>query len=112
MTNYANQKELEHTLRVDTSDLAAKEDFVALKAEVDKIDINKFVNVPNSLNNLKAKVDDLDVGKSKNVPVDLKRSSDVVDNEVAENTKLSTLKTNLSKLDKQIPDATTLFHIN
>ena len=71
LTNYASQKELEHTLGVDTSDLAAKKDFVALKAEVDKIDIKKLVNVPTSLNNLKAKVDDLDVGKSKNVPVDL-----------------------------------------
>ena len=44
---------------------------MALKAEVDKIDINKLVNVPTTLNNLKTKVDDLDVGKLKNVSVDL-----------------------------------------
>ena len=31
---------------VDTSNLAAKGDFVALKAEVDKLDINELVNVP------------------------------------------------------------------
>ena len=48
--------------------LAAKKDFIALKVEVDKLEINKFV----SLNNLKTKVDDLDVGKLKTVPVDLK----------------------------------------
>ena len=63
----------------DTSDLAAKKDFIALNAEVDKLDINKLINVPTSLNNLKAKVDDLDVGTLKTVFVDL---SDVVDNKV------------------------------
>ena len=42
---------------MDTSDLPAKKDFVAL-SKVEKLDINKF---PISLNNLKTKVDDLDV---------------------------------------------------
>ena len=42
-----------------------------MKAEVEKLDINKLLNVPTSLNNLKIKVDDLDVGKWKNVSVDL-----------------------------------------
>ena len=32
-----------------------------LKAEVDKQEINKLINVPTSLNNLKRKVDDLDL---------------------------------------------------
>ena len=41
-------------------DLAAKKDFIALKTEIDKLDIAKLVNVPTSLNNLKTKVDDLD----------------------------------------------------
>ena len=59
LPNYATKKELEHATGVDTSDLAAKKDFVALKAEVDKLDFNKLVNVPPSLNNLKTKVDDL-----------------------------------------------------
>ena len=31
---------------VDTSHLAAKRYFIALKAEVDKLDINRPVNVP------------------------------------------------------------------
>ena len=56
-----------------------------MKAEVDKLDINKLVNVPTSLNNLKTKVDDLDVGKLKSVPVDLKKLSDLVDNEAVKN---------------------------
>ena len=43
-----------------------------MEAEVDKLDINKLVNVSTSFNNLKAKVDDLDVGKLKAVPVEIK----------------------------------------
>ena len=58
MSNSATKKELDQATGVDTSDLAARKDFIALKAEVDKLDINKFVNVPTSLNNLKTKVDD------------------------------------------------------
>ena len=112
LPNYSTKKELDHATGVDTSDLAAKKDFIALKAEVDKLDINKLVNVPTSLNNLKTKVDDLDVGKLKTVPVDLKKLSDVVDNEVVKNTKFNTLKTKVNNLEKKIPDATTLIHIN
>ena len=67
-----------------------KKDFIALKAEVDKLDIAKLVNIPTGLNNLKTKVDDLDVGKLKTVPIDLKKLSDVVKNEVVKNTKFST----------------------
>ena len=80
MSNHATKKELDHATGIDTSDLAAKKNFIALKAEVDKLDINKPVNVPTSLNNLKTKLDDLDVGKLKTVPVDLKKLSDVVAN--------------------------------
>ena len=43
-----------------------------MKAEFDKLDINKMVNVPTILNNLTTKVDDLDVGKVKTIPVDIK----------------------------------------
>ena len=62
MSNYATKKELKHTVGVATSNLVAKKDFIALKAEFDKLDINKLVNVTTSLNNLKTKVDQLDVG--------------------------------------------------
>ena len=83
-----------------------------MKAEVDKLDINKLVNAPTSLNNLKTKVDDLDVGRLKTVPVDLKKLNDVVDNEAVKNIKFNTLKSKVSSLEKKIPDATTLIHIN
>ena len=69
-----------------------------------------MIIVPIRLNNLKAKVVNLHVDKLKTVPVDLKILSNVVDNGVVKNTKYNTLKTNY--LDKKIPDATTLIHIN
>ena len=118
MSNYATKKELEHATGTDTSDLAAKKDFVALKAEVNKLHINKLVNVPTGLNNLKTKnniktkINDLDVVKLKTVSVDLKKLSDAVDNKVVKNTKFNTLKTTVNNLEKKIPDASTLIHIN
>ena len=71
-----------------------------------------MVNVLTSSNNLKTNVDDSDFGKLNTVPVDLKRLSYVVDNEVVKNIKFNTLKMKLNKLDKKIPDATTLICIN
>ena len=58
---------------------------MALKAEVEKLDINKLNNVSIGLNNLKTKVNDLRIGKKKTVPADLKKLSDWLDNEIAEN---------------------------
>ena len=68
-----------------------------MKGEFDKLDINKLVNVPTSLNNLKTKADYLDIGKLKAALVDLKKLSDVVDNKVLKNTKFNTLKTKGNK---------------
>ena len=72
-SNYATKEELDHATGVDISDLAAKKNCIALKAEGDKLGINKLVNVSTSLNNLRIKVDNLNVGKLKTVPVDLKK---------------------------------------
>ena len=84
---------------------------IALKAEVDKLDIHKLVTVPTSFNCLKTKVDDLDVGKLKTVPVDLKILNDAVDNEILKNITF-TLKTKVNNLDEKISDATTVIHIS
>ena len=69
LSNYDTKKEVEHATGVDTSDLAAKKDFLTLKAEGDKLDINELVNVPMGLNRLKIKIDDLDVNELKSVPI-------------------------------------------
>ena len=52
LTNYIN------ACSIDTSDLAAKKDLIAFKADVDKLKITKLTNVSTSLNNFKTKVDD------------------------------------------------------
>ena len=62
-----------------------------MKAEVEKTNINKLVNVPTGLNDLKTKIDDLDVGKLKTVNIDLNKISDVVSKEVVKNTKSNPL---------------------
>ena len=54
LSNYATKKR-NYATGVDTSDLAVKKDFIALKPEVDKLDINRLVNVSTSLNNSKQK---------------------------------------------------------
>ena len=59
---------------------------MALRTEGEKLAIDKLNNVSTGLNNLKTKVNDLDVGKMKTVPVDLKKLSDLLDNEIPENT--------------------------
>ena len=42
----------------------------------------------------------------------MKKISDLVDNEVAKNKKFNTLQKKPINLEKTIPDATTLIHIN
>ena len=68
-----------------------------MKAEVDKIYINKSINVPTTLNNLKTKVNNLDVDKLKTVPIDLKKWSNAVDKDFVKNTKFNTAQTKQSK---------------
>ena len=68
LSNYAIKKELDHATGFDIYNLATKKDFLALKAEFDKLDIAKMINVQTSLNNLKTKADDLDVTRLKTVP--------------------------------------------
>ena len=41
LSNYATKQNYKNVTGVDTTDLAAKKDFVALKAEVGKLVINK-----------------------------------------------------------------------
>ena len=41
-SNYATKNNLKGAIEVDTSNLAAKSDLASLRAEVDKIDIDKL----------------------------------------------------------------------
>ena len=79
MSNYTTKNELEHATGVDTSNIAAKSDFIVLKVEINKLDTKKLINALTDLNDLRAKIDDLDLGKLKMVPIDLEKVSDLVD---------------------------------
>ena len=83
-----------------------------MKAEADKLDINKLVNVPAALNDLKRKVGNLNVCNLKTVPIEPKKLSDLANKKVAMSTKFNKLNTKSNKLDKKIPDTTTLIQMN
>ena len=87
-------------------------DFIAWKGVVDKLDINKLVNVLTGLDNLKIEVEDLDVNKLKTFPVDLKELGVVVSKEVVKNSKFNKLNSKVNNSDNSIPDATILIPIN
>ena len=113
MKNYATQKELVDVAGVDTSNLAVKRDFIALKAEVEKLDFNKLVTVPIGSNKLKTKVDDLDVDTLKTVPtIFFKKMIDVLRKEVIEKTKYAKLNSKINNLKNKNPDASTLAYMN
>ena len=53
LSNDATKTELDHCTGVDTSDLAAKKDFIVLKAQIDKLDKlikNRSTNQINLMN--------------------------------------------------------------
>ena len=52
-SNYATKLDLKNVTGVDTSKLAAKSDLAILKAEVDKIDIDKLKTFPVDLSKLR-----------------------------------------------------------
>ena len=58
--------------------LLKKTDFVKLKSNAYKINIDKLKNVSGNLTNLRNKVDKLDVDKLVTVPVDFSKIGDVV----------------------------------
>ena len=58
--------------------LLKKTDFVKLKSNAYKINIDELKNVSGNLTNLRNKVDKLDVDKLVTVPVDFSKISDVV----------------------------------
>ena len=78
LSNYVAKVDLKNATGFDTLKFAKKVDLTGLKSNVDKLDIDKFKNVPSNLNNLKDKVDKLDVDKLVPFPVDLSKLSDVV----------------------------------
>ena len=69
LSNYATKVDLKNATGIDTSKLGEKSDLTSLKAELDKLDVNKLKYVWTNLRNLKSKVDKLDIDKLVRVPI-------------------------------------------
>ena len=65
---------------------------IALKAEVDKLDIDELFN---------NELDGLVVGELKTVRINLKKIYDVVKNEIVKNTKFNRIKKKVNNLEKR-----------
>ena len=52
LSNYATKEDVKNITHVDTSWFALKTNLSSLKTEVDKVDIDKLVPVPNNLSKL------------------------------------------------------------
>ena len=105
LSNYATKTDFRNAAGVDTSFFAKKAELANLESDVDKLDIDKFKNLPTDLNNLKSKVDKLDVDKLVPAPVDLSKLSDVVKKDVA---KKDVYDTKIKNIENKIPDITNL----
>ena len=66
---YATKVDLKNATGIDTSKLGEKSDLTSLKAELDKLDVNKLKHVWTNLRNLKSKADKLDIDKLVRVPI-------------------------------------------
>ena len=55
LSNYATKADLKNATGADISKLAAKSDLASLKAEIDKLDVDKLENIPTNLSNSKVK---------------------------------------------------------
>ena len=77
LSNYATKADLKNATGIDTSKLAAKSDLASLKAEVDKLDIDKLIPVP----------------------VDLRKLSDLVKNDVNKKTAYDKLVAKENNID-------------
>ena len=105
LSNYATKTDLKNATGIDTFKLAAKSDLVSLKAEVDKLNIDKLKRVPTNLSNLKSKVDKLDIGKLETTPVDLSKLSNLVKNDVVKKTEYNA---RIKTIEDKILDITNL----
>ena len=80
LSNYVIKLDLKNATGFETSKLAAKSDLASLKAEIDKIDVDKL----------------------KIVPVDLSKLSNVVNNDVVKKTLYDKLVAKVNNIDTSV----------
>ena len=77
LSSYATKTDLKNVTHVDVSSFVSKKDLASLKAEVDKIDVDKL----------------------KTVPIDLAKLSNVVKNDVVKKTEYDKLVSKVNSID-------------
>lgn len=75
LCNYLSKSDAKEGASVDISLFAKKVDWLSLKPDIDKVDINKSKTVPNDL---ESNINKIDVNKLNTVPVELEKKSYVV----------------------------------
>ena len=112
LSNYATKTDLKNVLHVDVSSFALKLNLASLKTEVDKLDIDKLTPVPNDLAKL-SNVAKIDVVK-KTEYNKLVTKVDNIDTTyfVKKNMKKMCQKDKIHKVDKKIPDVSSLVKKN
>ena len=105
LSNYETKPDLKNAAGIDTSKFAKKDDLVSLKSNVDKLDVDKWKNVPTILRNLKSKVDQLVVNKLIPDSVGLSKLSDVAKNGVV---KKDVCNAKIKNIEDKITDITNL----
>ena len=115
LSNYATKTDLKIVIHVDTSSFALKTNLASLKTEVDKLDIDKLVPVPNDLVKLSNVVKNDFVKKT-----EYDKLVGKVDNIDTTNFVLKTkyekdgsdFEDKISKIDKKTPDVSNLVKKN
>ena len=100
LSNYATKTDLKNVTHVDTSNFALKTNLATLKTEVDKLDIDKLVNVPTDLSKLSNVVKN-DVIKKYVYDKLVAKVNNIDTNDFVLKTKYNTDKT---ELDDKIPN--------
>ena len=101
LANYATNDDVKNITHVDASSYASKTNLAALKAEVDKIDVDKLKTVPD------------DLSKSTNVVKnETVKKTDFSSDDYVKKTKFSAdtnaLDDKIDKVDKKVPDVSNL----
>ena len=101
LSNYATKDDVKNITHVDVSSYATKTNLAALKAEVDKIDVDKLKTVPDDLAKL-----------SNVVKNEVVKKTDFSADDYVKNTKFSgdinSLDDKIDKVEKKIPDVSSL----
>ena len=101
LTNYATKTDLKNITHTDVSSFASKTNLAALKAEVDKIDVDKLKTVPDHLAKLSNVVKNEVVKKTDSSADDYVKKTKFTGD-------INSLDDKIDKVEKKIPDVSSL----